>query len=342
MKRALASATLLALLFSTSTACFADFQYTENSKVTGGAMAGMTKFLGAFSKDAKQATQPTTSTVSLKGNRMRREDNLGKVEIIDLDGRRFIHIDLKSKTYSITTFEEMRAQIEEARQKAAEQQAKRGKGQNPQVKITPKIQVTPGTGTKQVLNYTAKEMKTRVDMEMESQDPKQQGSATMWMTAESWIAPVKGHDELKAFYLRLAKELDWLPGAVLGANPQMNMASVELRKSTARLNGMPLLQYTSVGMGAGQPGSNAGQSQQQSHSSSNPVSAIGGIFGRKKKDDSAQQDSGSASGAPASPTGSLMDMTTEVTSISTNRLDAALFEIPAGFKQVETKGKTNH
>ena len=212
MKRALASATLLALLFSTSTACFADFQYTETSKVTGGAMAGMTKFLGAFSKDAKQATQPTTSTVSLKGNRMRREDNLGKVEIIDLDGRRFIHIDLKSKTYSITTFEEMRAQIEEARQKAAEQQAKRGKGQNPQVKITPKIQVTPGTGTKQVLNYTAKEMKTRVDMEMESQDPKQQGSATMWMTADSWIAPVKGHDELKAFYLRLAKELDWLPG----------------------------------------------------------------------------------------------------------------------------------
>jgi hypothetical protein len=338
MKRVWAIVTLLALLLSTSTACFADFQYTENSKVTGGAMVGMTKFLGAFSKDAKQATQPTSSTISLKGNRMRREDNLGKVEVIDLDGRRFVHIDLKTKSYSVMTFDEMRAQIEEARQKAAEQQAKRGKGQNPQVKITPKISLTPGNGTRQILNYTAKETKTRVDMEMQSQDPKP-GSAAMWMTADAWIAPVKGHDELKAFYLRLAKELDWLPGAVLGANPQMNVASVELQKSNARLNGMPLLTYTSMGMGPGQAGTsgqNQQQSQPQSHSS-NPVSAIGGLFGKKKKDDSAQQDSGSAAGAPASPSGSLMDITTEVTSISTSRLDAALFETPGGFKQIEAK-----
>jgi len=338
MKRVLASATLLALLLSTSTACFADFQYTENSKITGGAMVGMTKFLGAFSKDAKQATQPTSSTISLKGNRMRREDNLGKVEIIDLDGRRFVHIDLKSKSYSVVTFDEMRAQLEEAKRKAAEQQAKRGKGQDAQVKITPKISITPGSGTKQILNYTAKETKTRVDMEMQSQDPKQQGSANMWMTADSWIAPVKGHDELKAFYLRLAKELDWVPGAVVGANPQMNVASVELRKSTARLNGMPLLTYTSMGMGGGQAGNSAQsqpQSQSQSHSS-NPVSAIGGLFGKKKKDDNAQQDS-SAAGTQAGANGSLMDMTTEVTSISTSRLDAALFDIPAGFKQVEAK-----
>jgi hypothetical protein len=338
MKRVWALLTLLALLLSTSTACFADFQYTENSKITGGAMVGMTKFLGAFSKDAKQATQPTSSTISLKGNRMRREDNLGKVEIIDLEGRRLVHIDLKSKSYSVVTFDEMRAQLEEAKRKAAEQQAKHGKGQDAQVKITPKISVTPGSGTKQILNYTAKETKTRVDMEMQSQDPKQQGSANMWMTADSWIAPVKGHDELKAFSLRLAKELDWLPGAVVGANPQMNVASVEMRKSTAKLNGMPLLTYTSMGMGAGQAGNSAQsqpQSQSQSHSS-NPVSAIGGLFGKKKKDDNAQQDS-SAAGTQASANGSLMDITTEVTSISTSRLDAALFEIPAGFKQIEAK-----
>jgi hypothetical protein len=94
-----------------------------------------------------------------------------------------------------------------------------------------------------------------------------------------------------------------------------------------------------MGMGPGQAGAsgqNQQQSQPQSHSS-NPVSAIGGLFGKKKKDDTAQQDSGSAAGAPASPNGSLMDITTEVTSISTSRLDAALFEIPVGFKQIEAK-----
>jgi len=335
MKRALASATILALVFSTSPACFADFQYTENSKVTGGAMAGMSKFIGVFSKDAKQATQPTTSTISVKGNRMRREDNLGKAEIIDLDGRRFIHLDLKNKTYSVLTFEQMRAQLEEARKKAAEQQAKRGHGQNPQVTLTPKIEVTHGTGVKELLHYTAKEVKTRVEMEMQSQsqDPKQQGSASMWMTADSWIAPVKGYDELKRFYLRMAQELNWVPGAVLGANPQLNVASVELRKSTAKLTGLPLLQYTSMGMGA-ISGSNTGAGQQQQQNSashsSNPVAALGGIFGKKKKDDSGQQQN------PGSP-GSLMDMTTEVTSVSASALDHSLFEIPTGFKQVEGK-----
>lgn len=336
MKRVLAATSILALVFSTSPACFADFQYTENSKVTGGAMAGMTKFLGVFSKDAKQATQPTTSTISVKGNRMRREDNLGKAEIIDLDGRRFIHLDLKSKTYSVLTFEEMRAQLEEARKKAAEQQAKRGHGQNPQVTLTPKIEVTHGTGVKQLLHYTAKEVKTRVEMEMQSQDPKQPGSASMWMTADSWIAPVKGYDELKRFYMRMAQELNWVPGAVLGANPQMSMASVELRKSTAKLTGLPLLQYTSTGMGA-VSGSNTGAGQQQqqnsaSHSSASPVAALGGLFGKKKKDDDGQQQNAQA-GTP----GSLMDLTTEVTSVSASALDASLFEIPAGFKQVEGK-----
>ena len=48
---------------------------------------GAMKFAGVFSKDARQATQGTTSTISFKGNKMRREDSLGQVEIIDLDAR---------------------------------------------------------------------------------------------------------------------------------------------------------------------------------------------------------------------------------------------------------------
>jgi hypothetical protein len=56
------------------------------------------------------------------------------------------------------------------------------------------------------------------------------------------------------------------------------------------------------------------------------------MFGRKKKqDDSAQPQDGSNAG------GSLMDMTTEVTSITPGPVDAGLFEIPAGFKQVDPK-----
>jgi hypothetical protein len=184
-------------------------------------------------------------------------------------------------------------------------------------------------------------MKVRVDMEMQSDDPKAKGqTANMWVNSDQWVAPVKGYDEVKHFYMRLAKELDWVPGAVLGANPQISPAMVEYRKSAATLNGMPLLSMVSVGM-TGQAGAPqaASQSSDDKKSSGNPItSGIGGIFGRKKKKDDAAQDSSSGNSAPAGTPGSLMDTTIEVTSVSANALDAGLFQIPAGFKQVPAKG----
>ena len=340
MKQSLASVLAVALIGSLSAPCFADFQYSETSKITGGAAAGAMKFVGVFSKDARQATQGSNSTISLKGNKLRREDSLGMVEIVDLDGRRIIHVDNKKKTYSVMTFDEMRAQMEEARRKAAEQQAKHNKGQQGQVKIIPKIQVTPGSGSKQLLNYTAKEMKVRVDMEMQSDDPQAKGqTATMWVNSDAWIAPVKGYDEMKRFYQKLAKELDWVPGAVLGANPQITPAMVEYRKSAANLNGMPLLSTVSVGMeGQGQQQQQAAHEDQKQ--SGNPIThGIGGMFGRKKKkEDAAQDDSSAKSAGSTAPANSLLDTTTEVTSVSTGTVDAGLFEIPQGYKQVQTKG----
>ena len=332
---------LAALLVCTLSApCFADFQYTETSKITGGAAAGAMKFAGVFSKDARQATQGSNSTISLKGNKLRREDSLGMVEIIDLDGRRIIHIDNKKKTYSIMTFDEMRQQMEEARRKAAEQQAKHSKDQG-QVKIVPKVQILAGSESKTLLNYPAKEMKVRVDMEMQSTDPQAKGqTANMWVNSDSYIAPVKGYDEVKRFYQRLAKELDWVPGAILGANPQIAPAMVEYRKSAATLNGMPLLSMVSVGM-TGQPGAapQAAQDDQKS-SGGNPIThGIGGLFGKKKnKDNAAQGDSSKSGSQSASTPGSLMDTTIEVTSVSTSAVDASLFAIPEGYKQVQTKG----
>jgi hypothetical protein len=339
MKPTLASVLACALICSLSAPCFADFQYTETSKITGGAAAGAMKFAGVFSKDARQATQGSNATISLKGNKLRREDSLGVVEIIDLDGRRIIRIDNKKKTYSSMTFDEMRAQMEEARRKAAEQQAKHNKGQQGQVKIVPKIQVLPGSGTRQILNYAAKEMKVRVDMEMQSDDPQAKGqTATMWVNSDSFIAPVKGYDEVKRFYQRLAKELDWVPGAVFGANPQIAPAMVEYRKSAANLSGMPLLSMVSVGMEGQQGAQQASRDEQKP--SGGITHGIGGIFGRKnKKDDAAQDDSSkSAASGPGAPGNSLLDTTIEVTSVSTSAVDATLFQIPQGYKEVPAKG----
>jgi hypothetical protein len=337
MKRGIALTLASMLLFTLSTPCFADFQYTETTKITGGAAAGAMKFVGVFSKDARQATQGATSTISFKGNKMRREDSMGQIEIIDLDGRRITQIDTKKKTYSTITFDEMRARMEEARKKAAAEQAKRNKEQPSQVKITPKVTITPGAGSKKILDYTAKETKMRVDMEMTSDDPKAKGqTANMWVDSDSYIAPVKGYDEVKHFYQRMAKELDWVPGTMMGGNAQIAPAMVEYRKSATALNGMPLLSLVSVGM-AGQPGAPQQASHDDQKSSGNPItSGIGGLFGKKKKKDDAAQD-GKSDSKPSGAPGSLMDTATEVTSVSTSAVDANLFKVPDGYKQVEAK-----
>ena len=68
----------------------------------------------------------------------------------------------------MVTFDEMRAQLRSQTQ--GRQTAGKEKGRRTQVKITPKIAITYGDGSGQILNYTAKEMKTRVDMEMQGQD----------------------------------------------------------------------------------------------------------------------------------------------------------------------------
>lgn len=338
MIRGVSSFCAVTLLLSTSVACFADIQYTEQTKITGGAAMGAMKFAGVFSKDARQATSGTTSTVSFKGNKMRRESSNGMTEIYDLDGKRIINIDMKKKTYSVVTFDEMRAQMEEAKRKAAEEQAKK-KGGNTQVKIAPKIAITPGSGSKQILNYTAKEMKTRVDMEMQAQDDKGKNeSGNMWVNSDAYIAPVKGYEEMKKFYIKMAKELDWLPGTAFGGNTQISQPMVEYRKSTANLNGMPLLSYVSVGMGpnpgtTGQAAAAANPTPEKKEGMMKGLGNMMGGFGKKNKNDTPPPDS-SASGQAS---GSLMDMTTEITSVSTDSVDASLFDIPADFKQVEAK-----
>jgi hypothetical protein len=170
------------------------------------------------------------------------------------------------------------------------------------------------------------------------------------MTSDSWYGTVPGYEELRDFSLKMAKELDWLPGSMGMANPQMSEAAEEFKKNAIKVEGMPLLQYTSFGMaGNGQAASGDASQQpppQQTSSDSAPTSAtgaiakgFGGLFGKKKKEK--EQADSNAAGAPNGPpppapvAGSLMDMTIEVTSYSKDSLDSSLFDVPAGYAQVQ-------
>ena len=387
MRKRIAALTLIAV-FSLCALCEADFKYTETSQMTGGMMQGMMKFAGALSKNARQANAPMQTTVYVKGNRLRRDETGGKVHIIDLDGRRMIDLDTNQHTYSVITFEQMRQARELALAKAKQAQAQQPKAaspanaQTPNVTITPKFEITPTGATRTILYRPAKEVKMRAEMQMQSDDPRAQGqTASFIVTADSWIAPtVPGYDEIRNFNQRMAKEFDWVPSAVFGGggngagagNVHIAPAMVELKKQSANLEGFPLLQYTSIGMGGTMPPGATGnpgqqppqgmQQQQQQDQQQKPqlspadmvpqvaiAKAVGAALWHRRKQQQDQGAQGGSGAAPANNTppptaappgafqpGSLMDMTTEVNSFSSESLPSELFDIPAGYTQVQT------
>ena len=366
-------AVLVAVVIGCSVSSQADFKYTESSKMTGGAMMGAVKFLGAFSKDARQATAPQISSRAVKGSRFREEHADGTVEIIDLDGRRFININSKEKTYTILTFEQMKQQMLKAQQRMKEEQAKQaGQHPNSNLKITPKIESSETGATRNILGLNTKETKVKIEMLMESDDPKAKGQQiSTVMNTDSWIASsVPGYDEIRQFYVKMAKEMDWVPGAVMSgmANSNVQISMTELKKNNIKLGGMPLLQTMSMTLGGnGMPPADAsGQAPTSAPpppplaQKEEPTSAkdaitqsiaghfgLGG-FGKKKKkaedqpasqpaptDTSQQAGASGSSAAPSGTPGALMEMTIEVTSFSSVALDGSLFDVPAGYAQVQ-------
>ncbi len=382
MRRSVAILTVV-ISFGLTVTGLADFKYSEQSKVTGGMMAGMMKFAGAFSR---KANQPVTTTHYVKGNRLRTDNGTeNTAEIIDLDGRRMIHIDNQKRSYSILTFDQMKAALEEMqrRMKATQEQ------KNVQMNLTPKVEVTSTQNTRAILGQTAREVKVKMEMEMQATDTEkhQSGSGSMTFVTDQWVAPsVPGYGEVRDFYKRMALSINWVPtGGLFNMNPQMAKGMEELKKNSTALEGLPMLQYISMYMGGmtGQPGTmgqpnqsaqpdssqqpnqqSSAQAETQPSKPATPGSAISqgvgnmlggfGGFGRKKKkqQDQQQQDTSqntsqaaSQNSAPASnsaqtppapaSSGSFMDMTVEVTAFSSDSLSGDLFDIPAGYKQVE-------
>jgi hypothetical protein len=358
MNKAALAVCFLVLLLSAGSSR-ADFKYTQSSKLTGGALAGMMKVAGMFSK---QAREPIVSTEYLKGHKMRRDSSDGRSTIIDLEGRQIFEIDNNKRTYTVMTFDQMRQRMELAKAQAQEQMAKEKKS-NPQqanLKITPKLSVTDGPGTRTVAGLPTHEVKVDLEMLMEATDPNQpaqSGQVQTWVKSDEYVTPsLPGSEQFLEFQRALAKELDWVPGEMFGGNMQVSSSMAELHKNSGAIKGFPMLQYTSMGMGApGQPNAanpNAtpeAQSQQQPQQQSsglgdvtNPgqaaAKALGGFFRHKKQQDQDQSASSGATpsgAAPPSQPGALMEMTVEVTSFSNDTLDSSLFAAPTGYMQVQ-------
>jgi len=359
-----------------ATPSFADFRYAETTQITGGSVVGMMKFAGAFSKDAKKAMDPVTSTVLVQGNRMARI-NSDTTEITDLDKESITTIDHRKKQYTVVTFQQMKQQLEQAQKAAQEQQAKQsgasqpqGKSSQPQGSEAPppkmnfKVNVRNTPATKTVAGLDTKESILSMELEATDQSSGQKGSLAI--TNDMWLAPeIPGYSEVRDFNKRFAQKMGMVFGDVFkpsmaAMQPGSAEGMAEMVKEMSKLKGVPVMQVMRMGATANGeplpaaseaplPASNgpampsAGEVAKQSATSAISSRLGFGGFGKKKKDAAqekpAEQSQAGQSATPAQSV--LMESITQLTSFSSAPIDSSQFNVPAGYSLVAADSKSS-
>ncbi|MDQ2839560.1 MAG: hypothetical protein M3Y72_00655 [Acidobacteriota bacterium] len=196
----------------------------------------------------------------------------------------------------------------------------------------------------------------------------------MAATSEMWMVDeAPGLAEMRSFNMRMAKEMamnmDMSPASsLLATQPGAAQALADLKKESAGISGLPVLQVTRVGVSAdGQPlpapsVAPLPQSQKSNSSTSGDVTrdiatntgtqtasdqmgklgsfgrALGGAtmgaFAKHKHADSNNAQSNNASAPDPATAGVLMESQTSLADFSTSSANMSSFEVPAGYKQV--------
>ncbi|MBL0161677.1 MAG: hypothetical protein IPP47_32150 [Bryobacterales bacterium] len=357
-KSILRSAACLAMATALASApAFADFTYEQTGKITGGSMVRLMKMVPGGGK----ALEPQVSTHLLKGNRMATV-NARSISVVDLDKETMTEIDLEKNTYAVITLAEFK-QAMEAMQKKMTQQKKQGEASMEftfDVKETGEKKNIGGFNTREVVLLVTMAIK-------DPKHPEQVGK--MEMNSDLWLAPsVAGYQEVRQFQMRLAEKLGFSQegmrmGAMAAMQPGMSEGMAKLAKEASKLEGIPIMtivRMTGAGMGGDMSDSSGAQrpsagevaQQESGNQVGNAIGGLGGAaanvlgglggFGRKKKaqpkeDAPPPTDQPKPAAAPAKPgaPGTLMEMTTEMTSFSSAPVDTSKFTPPAGCKEVE-------
>lgn len=353
----------IAAVFVVAHPLYADFTYTETTQITGGSTLGMMKMAGAFSKQARQATAPTASTVSIKGNRMARINPLA-TEIIDLDAETITNIDTTHHKYTVVTFEQMRQQVEAAMQKANAQPAQTAPAESQQqpsnVDMKFHVEVRNTGASKEVAGLNSNE--SILTMAMDGTDKTSGQTASLAITNDMWMAPeIPGYGEVREFYKRYAAKMGKVYSGALspevlaqyrGAGEGMS----QMVKEMSKLKGTPVLQVMRMGMTtdgkplpaaseaplpASPPPPSASDMAKQGAASAlaSSFGGLGGLggFGHKKKADPPPADTPAPdSSAPPATAAVLTESTTQLNSFSSTANESN-FQIPAGFQKVDYK-----
>ena len=307
-----------------------------------GLLGGMMKIFGG-----KAANEGISETVAVKGNRKSTaRDNDG--QIIDLDEEKVYDVDLKGKSYKVTTFDEIRRKFAEEQEKAKKEMAKM-KDAPPEQQAPPENQMEfefsiQESGQKKAINgYDCKEVVVTIGAHQKGK--KMEDAGGMLTTMNVWLTPrIAAMKEITDFDLRYYQKLA-LPfdpammqqmAAAMAANPYLMQSMVKVKDETAKLDGTAILTTTAFQTVASQEATaQQAKAQKEEESQRNIPTSVGGLFGglakkaiKKKAEEKSESDA--ASSTPGRST--LMSSESELLKVSASVADQDV-AIPAGFKE---------
>ena len=305
----------------------ADVQTREKTLVKFEGMLG--RMVGLFG--GKAAKEGIVATSAVKGDRKSTmSDSTG--QIIDLNEEKIYDVDLKKKEYKVTTFEEMRQRMREAKEKAekdAKEQA--GKEEQPKEKQEPTKEWeldfdAKETGQKkQIAGYDARQVIMTVTLREKGKPLEESGGVVM--TSDTWFGPeIPALKELIAFDMRYYKKLYGEESMMLAAEqmamvmamyPMLKQANDRLKQEGTKLNGTTLASVTTFEAVK----SKAQLAEQQASQENSGGGGLGGMLARRiKKPEEAKARA------------TIFTAHHEFQEVGTS-VDAASLALPAGFKE---------
>ncbi len=317
MKRVLTAGVLAVALVSLPAAASADVKTRDKGQVKFEGMLGrMMNWFGG-----KAMKEGLVSTNAVKGNRKATINDVNG-RIVDLGEEKVYDLDMKKKTYEVTTFDELRRRMKEAQERAERDTPKEEREQEPAEKgkeIEVDFDIKETGQKRSIAGYDTRQVIMTVTVREKGKSLEDGGGLVM--TSDSWIGPeIPAMKELADFEQRywkaLAPEAAGVSAeqmaAIVAMFPLVKTAIERVNKENVNLAGTPLatvMTFESV--------KSKEQMQQQAESGGG---GIGGMLARRIK----RNDSNARA--------TIFTATTETLEVATSVTPADL-EIPAGFKE---------
>ena len=308
----------------------------------GGAIGKLVNMFGG-----KGAREGVTSIVAVKGNRKATmSDSTG--QIIDLSEEKVYDLDIKKKTYKVTTFAQMRAEMEKA-QREAEKTARempRDESSEPstpaekdpnQKEVEVDFDVKNTGATKNINGFDTRQAVVTITVREKGKTLNESGG--MVMTTDMWLAKAApSTKELMDFDIRYAQKL--YGPVVTGASaqdmamamamyPQVKPALDKMRVEGGKIDGTAIL--TEMKMESVPPGTaNTTAAALPAPEPEQKKGRFGSMMGGLKK----MAEAGKNSGESKPQRSVFLTTSVEVLKLTTD-VTADAVAIPAGFKETK-------